>query len=84
MRALRGPLVPLLTIALVGLAATAGPPGPARPYLGRPAAAVGWTPSTGLVISEMQTGGASASDEFIELANAGSVAASGVHAGWHS
>ena len=35
------------------------------------AAAVGWPPST-LVISEIQTGGASASDEFVEIANQGS------------
>ncbi len=34
------------------------------------AAAVGWPPST-LVISEIQTGGASASDEFVEIANQG-------------
>jgi hypothetical protein len=34
-------------------------------------AAVGW-PTSSLVVSEVQTGGASASDEFIELANAGS------------
>ena len=34
------------------------------------AAAVGWPPST-LVVSEVQTGGASASDEFVELANQG-------------
>lgn len=35
-----------------------------------PAAAVGWPPST-LVLSEVQTGGASASDEFAEIANVG-------------
>src|SRR4051794_33146450 len=35
------------------------------------AAAVAWPTST-LVVSEVQTGGASASDEFAELANAGS------------
>ena len=34
------------------------------------AAAVGWPPST-LVVSEVQTGGASASDEFVEVANQG-------------
>ena len=31
---------------------------------------VGWPPST-LVVSEVQTGGASASDEFVEIANQG-------------
>ena len=39
----------------------------------RVAAAVAWPTST-LVISEVQTGGASASDEFAELANAGPLA----------
>ena len=39
------------------------------------AAAVAWPASTGLLISEVQTGGASASDEFVELYNAGPVAA---------
>jgi uncharacterized protein len=34
------------------------------------AAAVAWPPST-LVVSEVQTGGASASDEFVEIANQG-------------
>src|SRR5690242_16216008 len=36
------------------------------------AASVAWPPST-LVVSEVQTGGASASDEFAEIHNAGSV-----------
>ncbi len=35
------------------------------------AAAVAWPPST-LVVSEVQTGGSSASDEFVEIANQGS------------
>ncbi len=34
-------------------------------------AAVSWPPSTSLLISEIQTGGVSASDEFVELYNAG-------------
>ena len=37
------------------------------------AGAVAWPPST-LVVSEVQTGGASASDEFVEVANQGSAA----------
>src|SRR6185312_4766515 len=37
------------------------------------AAAVGWPPSS-LVVSEIATGGASASDEFVELVNAGAAA----------
>ncbi len=36
-----------------------------------PVAAVGWPPSGGLVVAEVVTGGASASDEFVELANIG-------------
>ena len=38
------------------------------------AVAVDWPPST-LVVSEVQTGGASASDEFVEIANQGSAPA---------
>ena len=38
------------------------------------AAAVGWPPSM-LVVSEVQTGGASASDEFVEVANQGAAPA---------
>jgi outer membrane biosynthesis protein TonB len=34
-----------------------------------PVAAVGWPPSAGLVVAEVVTGGASASDEYVELAN---------------
>ncbi|MEA2610314.1 MAG: uncharacterized protein QOG32_40, partial [Chloroflexota bacterium] len=37
------------------------------------AGAVGWSPST-LLVTEVQTGGASASDEFLEIANQGAVA----------
>src|SRR3954467_163460 len=38
----------------------------------QPLAAVSWPPSTGLLVSEVMTGGASASDEFIEIYNASS------------
>src|SRR4051812_41317695 len=38
----------------------------------QPLAAVGWPPSTGLLVSEVVTGGTSASDEFIEIYNASS------------
>jgi len=37
----------------------------------RRAAAVGWPPSVGAVVAEVVTGGASASDEYVEIANAG-------------
>ncbi|HET7677307.1 MAG TPA: hypothetical protein VFK38_05585 [Candidatus Limnocylindrales bacterium] len=36
-----------------------------------PAASVGWPVSSGLLVSEVVTGGASGSDEFVELYNAG-------------
>ena len=62
-------LVPvLLASALVALGpgASFGASGPLAPL-----AAVEWPPSTGLVVGEIVTGGASASDEFVELYNAG-------------
>ncbi len=39
------------------------------------AALAGWPPSSGLVVAEVVTGGASASDEYVEIANAGSAEA---------
>ncbi len=57
-------VVVLLALAGLMVATAAGPVGVAR------AAAVGWPTST-LVVSEVVTGGASASDEFVELENAG-------------
>ena len=48
------------------LLATLGSPG-SRPVLAGP---VPWSTAT-LVLSELQTGGASASDEFVEIANQG-------------
>ena len=53
----------LVTSIVVGVA------GVRTPALSQ-VAAVAWPTST-LVVSEVQTGGASASDEFIELSNAG-------------
>ena len=38
------------------------------------AASVTWSPSSGLVIGEVVTGGASASDEYVEIYNAGAAA----------
>src|SRR6476660_8546120 len=63
-RARRAGFTALIIVVIV--AAAGGFAGP-----GARAAAVGWPPST-LVISEIQTGGASASDEFVEIANQGS------------
>ena len=62
-RARRAGLTALIVVAMV--AAPGGPAG--LPTL---AASVGWPPST-FVLSEIQTGGASASDEFVEIANQG-------------
>ena len=57
----------LLLVLLVATSAVAAIP--RRPVA--PLAAVGWPPSAGLVVAEVVTGGASASDEFVEVANAG-------------
>ena len=53
-----------LLVALVGVIGLALRPAAAF------AQAVSWPPSTGLLVSEVVTGGASASDEFVELYNA--------------
>src|SRR5436190_2146901 len=55
---------------VVLLLAVAGPPAPREVALGS-VAAVGWPPSSGLLVAEVVTGGASASDEYVEIANAG-------------
>src|SRR6476469_3714064 len=55
-------LLPVLVVSWLG-GAPGGPP-PSR------AAAFAWPTST-LVVSEVQTGGTSASDEFVEIANQG-------------
>ena len=60
-------LLVLASLALVGPTSSAARP-PAEL-----AAAVAW-PTSSLVVSEVQTGGASASDEFAEISNAGAVA----------
>src|SRR4051794_29316806 len=57
-----------LVVLLLGVAGS--PPAP-RPIALGAAAAVTWPPSTGLLVAEVVTGGASASDEYVELANAG-------------
>lgn len=58
----------LMVVLLLGVAALPPPP---RFVPMAAAAAVGWPPSEGLVIAEVVTGGTSASDEYVELANAG-------------
>ena len=56
----------VLVILLIGLVPARQP----RPDDGLPVADVSWPVST-LVVSEVQTGGTSASDEFVEVANQG-------------
>ncbi|MGZ6339875.1 MAG: hypothetical protein ACXWNG_05870, partial [Candidatus Limnocylindrales bacterium] len=58
----------LALFAIVSLLA-GGAGAPSSPPL-LPAAAVAWPPSTGLLIAEVVTGGTSASDEYLEVANA--------------
>jgi uncharacterized protein YdeI (BOF family) len=58
-------------LALVVVLCLSSGPVTALPVTIVQAASVAWPPST-LVVSEVQTGGASASDEFVEIANQGS------------
>ncbi|TMC62268.1 MAG: lamin tail domain-containing protein, partial [Chloroflexi bacterium] len=68
-RARRAALAALVLACSVSSVAGSGP-GPTMTAQASLVAAVGW-PVSSLVVSEVQTGGASASDEFIELANGG-------------
>ena len=61
----------LMVLLLLGAAAW---PPPTRSVPMGAAAAVGWPPSGGLVVAEVVTGGVSASDEYVELANTGPLA----------
>ena len=64
MPAPRGVVAPLALFLLAAATVVAAvPPQPAND--------VAWAPSGGLVLAEVVTGGASASDEYIEIANAG-------------
>ena len=65
-----GALVVLLGISMTG---RGSPPGQAPGLPIAPAAAVGWPVSNGLLVAEVVTGGASASDEYIEVTNAGPI-----------
>ncbi|MGA3030085.1 MAG: lamin tail domain-containing protein [Candidatus Limnocylindrales bacterium] len=55
-----------LLLATATIAATMPP--------GLPTATTSWPPSDGLVLAEVMTGGASASDEYVEIANSGTAA----------
>src|SRR3954451_336886 len=58
----------ILGIALLGIVGMS----PFSPRGLGAAAAVGWPVSTGVVVAEVVTGGASASDEYVEITNVGS------------
>jgi hypothetical protein len=64
------PFALILAVVVTALASAARRPDPTAPRAAIVAAAVAWPPST-LVVSEVQTGGVSASDEFAEIHNAG-------------
>lgn len=74
MRIRRRPSLLVLAAVVVAIVLTGRTPISASPGM-RAAAAVSWPPSASLVISELQTGGVSASDEFVEIANVGPVTA---------
>ena len=61
-------LAAMLVVLLLG--GVAGPPSRPAGSPAAPVAAVAWPPSTGLLVAEVVTGGASASDEYVELTNA--------------
>src|SRR4051794_41975572 len=59
----------VLSAMLVILLLAAVPPRDVATFAGVSIAAVAWPPSSGLVVAEVVTGGASASDEYVEIAN---------------
>ena len=63
----------LVLVLLLGATAAAAP-GAVRPLGVTAQAAVAWPPSSGLLVAEVVTGGASASDEYVELTNASATA----------
>jgi outer membrane biosynthesis protein TonB len=73
MRAPRSAVIGVLVVLLgISLTGRESPPdlGTALPMV--PTAVVGWPVSTGLLVAEVVTGGVSASDEYVEITNAGS------------
>src|SRR4051794_13191076 len=71
-RLVRAFLVITLLGLMVSVASGRSRTDPAGDLDAQPLAAVSWPPSTGLLVSEVVTGGTSASDEFIEIYNASS------------
>src|SRR3970040_292996 len=63
--------LPALVPALIALVLVVGGAAASPGAEATAAAAVAWPPSTGLLVGEVMTGGGSASDEFVELYNAG-------------
>src|SRR6478735_12469997 len=63
----------LVLVLLLGATAAAAP-GAVRPAGVTAQAPVAWPPSSGLLVAEVVTGGASASDEYVELTNASATA----------
>ena len=71
-RVRRAGLTALVGLFVVGIAlgvapGSAPPPSDAIPIAAAEVAAVAWPPSAGLLVAEVVTGGASASDEWVEL-----------------
>ena len=66
----RARLAAIAAMLIVLLFRGAAGPAVVPPLAADPVAAVAWPPSSGLLVAEIVTGGASASDEYIELANA--------------
>ena len=64
-------LAAMLVVLLLG--GVTAPPAVPR-FAGAPVAAVSWPPSAALLVAEVVTGGASASDEYVEITNASSLA----------
>ena len=72
MRAPRSAVIGVLVVLLgISITGRGSPPDPAPVLPIVPAAAVGWPVSGGLLVAEVVTGGTSASDEYIEVTNAG-------------
>ncbi len=66
--------VAALVLVLLLAATAAAAPGAVRPTGVAAQAAVAWSTSSGLLVAEVVTGGASASDEYVELTNASATA----------